>query len=70
MPIIAKGLFVISACSSDVERLFSKAGYWVTPIKNQLSSEMMSELLILNDFYTYRESFLPRDAKTISELIN
>ena len=43
LPIIARRLFVISACSSDVERLFSKAGYWATPRKNQLiSSEMLN----------------------------
>ena len=56
-------MFVISACSSDVERLFSKAGYWVSPRKNQLSSEILNELLVLNAFYTYKESFLPRDLR-------
>ena len=63
LPIIARRLFVISACSSYVERLFSKAGYWVTPRKNQLSSEMLNELLILNASYIYRASFLPRDVR-------
>ena len=63
LPKIARRLFVISACSSDVERLFSKAGYWVSPRKNQLSSEMLNELLVLNAFYTYKESFLPRDLR-------
>ena len=56
-------MFVISACSSGVARLFSKAWYWVTPRKNQLSSEMLNELLILNASYIYRESFLPRDVR-------
>jgi hypothetical protein len=39
--VTTRRLFITSACSSDVQKLFSKARYWVTPRKNQLSSEML-----------------------------
>ena len=66
LPNIAKRLFVISACSSDVERLFSnKAGYWFTLRKYQLSSKLLNGLLVLNAFYTYRKSFLPRVVRDV-----
>jgi hypothetical protein len=63
LPLVARRLFAIPACSSDVERLFSKAGYFVNPRRNQLGSETLNELLVLNAFYTYRHSFLPRDVR-------
>ena len=63
LPLVARRLFVIPACSLDVERLFSKAGYFVSPRRNQLGSQTLHELLVLNAFYTYRHSFLPRDVR-------
>ena len=59
IPLVARRLFAIPACSSDVERLFSKAGYFFSPRRNQLGNQTLNELLVLNAFYTYRHSFLP-----------
>ena len=63
LPLVARRLFAIPACSSDLERLFSKAGYFVSPRRNQLGSQILNKLLVLNAFYTYRDSFLPRDVR-------
>ena len=55
LPLVARRLFAIPACSSDVERLFSKAGYFVSPRRNQLGNQTLNELLVLNALYTYRQ---------------
>ena len=63
LPLVARRLFSIPACPSDVERLFFKAGYFASPRRIQLGSQTLNELLVLNAFYTYRHSFLPRDVR-------
>ena len=60
LPLVARRLVAIPACSSDVERLFSKAGYFVSPRRHQLGSQTLNELLVLNAFYTYRHSFFKK----------
>jgi len=57
--------FLTWSYSSDVERLFLKAGYFVDPRQNQLGSKTLNELLILNAFHTYRNLYLFRDVKNI-----
>ena len=65
LPLVVRRLFAIPACSSDVERLFSKAGYFVNPRRNQLGSETLNKLLVMNAYYTYRDTFLPRDTRNV-----
>ena len=64
-PLVARGLFPIPACTSDGEKLFSKAEYFVNSRGNQFGSEPLNDLLILNEFYTYRHLYLPRDKKYV-----
>ena len=70
LPIIVRRLFPIPACTSDVEGLFSKAGYFVNPRRNQLGSESLNELFVLNAYFTYKNAFLPRDIRNMQRQEN
>ena len=70
LPIIVQRLFPIPACSSDVEILFSQAGCSVNSRWNQLGSESLNELIVLNAYLTYKDAFLPRDIKNIQRQEN
>ena len=48
LSIIVRRQFPVPACSSDVKRLFAKAGYLVNPKRNQLGTEKLNELLTFN----------------------
>ena len=56
---LALDVFSAPATSVDVERLFSKAGHHITPLRHRLKAEKLRHMVSLGGWF--REGWVPQD---------